>query len=395
MVWRRHLIAVVLLAIVLPHAATVTRGDAALAAARTPEAHWSDLAEGDRAHDAADYVASDRSWMRDFGSDLFRPDELETRRLFARALVRAFAKGAVPQERIMFADLPEDDPAYSYAAVAVERGWMTAAGGLFDPTEPVTTREVHRGLVLALGLRREAAGLARLHTADGTALQTPSGFGPLTLGMVLGLRVDNEDESLEVGPSTPLTRSEVAYSLWRAHLAATVSTWKLTSLAPYATIELPNRRPEVRQVVEFGARYVGYPYVWAGEWPTTTAGPYCCGAQPVGGFDCSGIVWWTMKATEGGYDNTSIRGYEGWSLAERSSAQMAAVGERLSYAEARPGDLLFFDGNDDGTVDHVSVFIGRGWALDSSNSYGGVSITRIGEGWYRERFTHARRIIAG
>ncbi|MEP6666626.1 MAG: NlpC/P60 family protein, partial [Nocardioidaceae bacterium] len=350
-----------------------------------PSAYW--------AHTAIDYVANDHLWMRDFGSSEFRPERLENRRQFARALIKAFAGGASPQRSLTFSDLAPDDPYYRFAAVAVERGWMTAPNHAFEPRQPVTVRQVHRGLVLALGLRAEAAGLGRLHTADGTRLDVPSGLGTLTLGMVLGLRYDHADETLEVGPSTALSRAEVAYSLWRAHQAATVSTWKLSAMAPYASIELPNLRAKVRRVVEFGARYVGYPYVWAGEWATATTSQYCCGTQPIGGFDCSGIVWWTMKAAEGGFDNTPIRGYAGWSITQRSSAEMAQVGRELSYADARPGDLLFFDGNTDGTVDHVSLFIGKGWALDSSNSYGGVSIIRVGEGWYREHFVHSRRII--
>ncbi|MEP6666232.1 MAG: NlpC/P60 family protein [Nocardioidaceae bacterium] len=80
-------------------------------------------------------------------------------------------------------------------------------------------------------------------------------------------------------------------------------------------------------------------------------------------------------------------------VAEQRSSAQAAIGDPLSYADARPDDLLFFDGNNDGAVDHVNVYIGRGWALDSSNSYGGVSIMRVGDGWYRDHFTHARRVI--
>jgi len=375
-----------------PGAALASTGER-VGGQRAPSARWADVSTSSWARQAIDYVAEDRSWMRDFGSNGFRPDRLESRRLFARALVKAFASGAVPKRNPAFTDLASDDPFYRFAAVAVERGWMTAPSGAFSPKGPVTTRQVHRGLVLALGLRAEASGLDRLHMADGTALRVPAGFGTLTLGMVLGLRYDHNDETLDVGPSTPLPRAEVAYSLWRTHQAATVSTWKLAALSPYVDIELPNLRAKVRRVVEFGSRYVGYPYVWSGEWASATTAPYCCGTQPVGGFDCSGIVWWTMKAAEDGYDNASIRGYDGWSLRQRSSAEMAKAGESLHYAKARPGDLLFFDGNDDRTVDHVSVFIGRGWALDSSNSYGGVSIIRVGEGWYREHFTHARRIL--
>jgi len=44
-------------------------------------------------------------------------------------------------------------------------------------------------------------------------------------------------------------------------------------------------------------------------------------------------------------------------------------------------------------VDHVDTYIGRGWALDSSSTPGGVTIMWVGRGWYREHFRFGRRIL--
>ena len=71
---------------------------------------------------------------------------------------------------------------------------------------------------------------------------------------------------------------------------------------------------------------------------------------------------------------------------------MARFGS-LSYKRLLPGDLMFYDGNDDGTVDHVDVYVGNGYALDSSSSPAGVTIMWVGDGWYREHFVHGRRIL--
>jgi cell wall-associated NlpC family hydrolase len=71
---------------------------------------------------------------------------------------------------------------------------------------------------------------------------------------------------------------------------------------------------------------------------------------------------------------------------------MARFGS-LRYDRLLPGDLMFYDGNDDGTVDHVDVYIGNGYALDSSNTPGGVTIMWVADGWYREHFVHGRRIL--
>jgi cell wall-associated NlpC family hydrolase len=38
---------------------------------------------------------------------------------------------------------------------------------------------------------------------------------------------------------------------------------------------------------------------------------------------------------------------------------MASVGRKVHWDEIRPGDLLFYDGDDDGTADHVDTYVGR------------------------------------
>jgi cell wall-associated NlpC family hydrolase len=67
--------------------------------------------------------------------------------------------------------------------------------------------------------------------------------------------------------------------------------------------------------------------------------------------------------------------------------------KRLRYADLEPGDLMFYDGDKDGTVDHVDTFIGNGFALDSSSTPGGVTIMWVGDGWYRDHFRWGRRIL--
>ncbi len=353
---------------------------------------FTDVTSGHWAREAISYVAVDHPWMRDLGPDRFMPEALETRRLFARTLVRAFAHDATPGGAVTFSDLDASDPFYRYAAIAVERGWMGRVGDRFAPFEPVTVRQVHRGLVLALGLRREVRGLSEMTSANGARLGSRDGFAPVVLGMILGLRYNHDDETLDVGPRSPLSRAEVAYSLWRAKLAATTDGWRLSALAPYRKVTIGALGPSLTRAVRFGLRFVGYPYVAAGEWGAASPSGYCCGQQPVGGFDCSGLMWWVMKRAGAGYDNSAIRGYQGWPLPERSSRDMAAGGDLRPYREARPGDLLFFDGDRDGVVDHVSLYLGHDWALDASDGYGGTQVLWLGNGWYRDHLVGSRDI---
>ena len=358
---------------------------------------WSDVPSDHWARNAIEHVGSTNSWMLDFRQAAdetypFKPDILETRKLFARSVVRAFAPDAVADPELSFADLPEEDRFLPFASVAIASGWLeTDEEGNFLPDAPVTMRDVHRTLVLAIGMGDLAAGADALHLRDGTAVDTPKDFGTTLIGMKIGLRFNHGDETLDVpGPEAPLDRAEVAWSLYRA---STVPTWMRDSLAPYATMELPNLSPKMLRVVGFGVRYVGYPYVWGGEWAEAGPSGYCCGYQPIGGFDCSGIAWWVMKQASSGWDNTPPREYRGWDLPQRSSAQMAAVGGRVRWEELRAGDLMFYDGDGEGTVDHVNVYVGNGWVIDAGSSNAGVTLTYVAGDWYEDHFVKGRRIL--
>lgn len=365
--------------------------------ARESGIRWSDVPAGHWARRAIDFVAGEQDWMRDYrqtedGTYPFKPDVLERRRLFARAMVRAFAPEAEPDPELAFPDLETGSRAWRDANIAVSQGWLrTDADGRFLPREPVLMRDVHRALVLATGYGDLAAGTQAIHLRDGTRVAVPRDFGTTLIGMKLGLRYNHGDESLDVtGPAAPLSRAEVAWSLYRA---ANLPSWMRSWLAPYADVELPNLGPKMRRVLAFAVRYVGYPYVWGGEWHQPSPPGYCCGYQPIGGFDCSGVTWWVMKAADGGWDNVPPRDYRGWDLPQRTSALMASVGGRVSWDELRPGDLMFYDGDGDGTVDHVNTYLGNGWAVDSGSSNAGVTITYVAGNWYQDHFVKGRRIL--
>jgi cell wall-associated NlpC family hydrolase len=359
---------------------------------------WSDVDQSFQwAKKAIDDVGATNAWMRDFainadGTYPFEPSTIETRKYFARAVVMALAPTEAVDPSITFADLDPSDTFYPAANIAVKLHWMKqTSSGTFAPDKPVTTTVVHRVLVLALGLGPAVKALNHLHTADGVTFQLPANFGALLLGMRLGLRYNSSDESRDVGPTTPLDRAQVAYSLYRA---TTQPSWDVPDLlAQYQSIELPSLTPDQQQIVQWGVQYVGFPYVWGGEWGFSSSEPSSLGGQPVAGFDCSGFTWWLLRASDGGYWNVAPpRPYIGWNLPQRTSADMATMG-KLTYEALRPGDLMFYDGDGDGRVDHVDTFIGNGWALDSSSTPGGVTIMWVGDGWYRDHFVHGRRVL--
>ena len=99
---------------------------------------------------------------------------------------------------------------------------------------------------------------------------------------------------------------------------------------------------EFAAIYKEAQKYVGTPYVWGGSTPET-------------GFDCSGYVCWVYN--QNGYDvgRTTANG-----LWQKS--------QHISEAEAKPGDLVFFEGTYD-TVgkSHVGIYLGNGMMVSAGD----------------------------
>jgi len=96
-------------------------------------------------------------------------------------------------------------------------------------------------------------------------------------------------------------------------------------------------RVQINTVLQTAAHEVGKPYVWGAEGPNS--------------FDCSGLVQWSFAAA-------GIR-------MPRVSQQQWFAGPHIDYANARPGDLLFwhYDPTDRSNIDHVAIYAGNGMML--------------------------------
>ncbi len=113
-------------------------------------------------------------------------------------------------------------------------------------------------------------------------------------------------------------------------------------------------------LVNYGMQFIGNPYVWGGTSLTK-------------GCDCSGYV------------QSIFRKY-GYSL-PRTSREQAKVGTKISLAEAKPGDLVFYGKG--GTVNHVGIYIGNGQIVNASNRRTGIKISNA---TYRTPYA-VRRIL--
>ncbi len=110
-----------------------------------------------------------------------------------------------------------------------------------------------------------------------------------------------------------------------------------------------------QEIARFACQFIGNPYVAGGTSLTN-------------GADCSGFVLAVYKNF-------------GYSLPRSSYAQSGA-GRAVSYAEAQPGDIIYYGG-------HVGIYIGNGQIVHASTERTGIKITSA---TYRSIIT-VRRIV--
>ena len=107
----------------------------------------------------------------------------------------------------------------------------------------------------------------------------------------------------------------------------------------YEEYEIPANAlsdPQFAAMMEEAEKYLGYPYVWGGSNPSTS-------------FDCSGFVSWVVN-------NCGV----GWNLGRLGADSLRHTCSYVSPANAKPGDLIFFEGTYDTTgASHVGIYLGN------------------------------------
>jgi cell wall-associated NlpC family hydrolase len=254
-----------------------------------------------------------------------------------------------------------------------------------NPSAQVTLAQLDAKLVRTLELRDEAALFQGVAVAAG--LRPPARFGTEVVARLLGLRTNHPagQDQLEVLPSDPVPRAEVAYSVAQI---LRLSEWETTSVEEAASsFELPVLTPWQRRALATAAGFIGFPYVWGGEFerPESPFGP-----QAQGGFDCSGFAWRVYRLRsypEAPQLATILRG--------RTAADMAGEvsrRQRIKPARLAPADLVFFGQggprSKPAQIDHMGLYLGNGW-LNHSSRYG-VALARL-DGWYADRLAWGRR----
>jgi cell wall-associated NlpC family hydrolase len=257
-----------------------------------------------------------------------------------------------------------------------------------NPSALVTMAQLDAKLVRALELGDEAALFQGGAVAAG--LRPPARFGTEVVARLIGLRTNHlaGRDDLERLPNDPAPRAEVAYSVAQILRLSELEMSNVEEAA--SSFALPVLTPWQRRVLTTAVGFIGYPYVWGGEFERPES-PF--GAQAQGGFDCSGFAWRVYK----------LQSYPGapqlpTTLGGRTAAAMAGEvprPRRIKAARLAPADLLFFGAGGPRAkpvqIDHMGLFLGNGWLIHSSRY--GVALAQV-DGWYDARLAWGRRPLA-
>lgn len=107
-----------------------------------------------------------------------------------------------------------------------------------------------------------------------------------------------------------------------------------------------------RRLIEEAEKYIGYPYVWGGDSPETS-------------FDCSGFISYVFAAS-------GVR-----DVGRLGATSLYGRCTPVSSQEARPGDLIFFEGTISGEegITHVGLYVGGNHMLHCGSPIGYADLT--------------------
>ena len=125
--------------------------------------------------------------------------------------------------------------------------------------------------------------------------------------------------------------------------------------------------PVFAKLMEEANKYVGYPYIWGGSDPETS-------------FDCSGFVCWVYTST--GICRTGRLGTKG----------LRELFREIPDEEARPGDIVFFDGTMGPGVEgvtHCGIYVGNNMMIHCRSP---ISYADLNDPYWRSHFHSFGRV---
>ncbi|WP_081841039.1 C40 family peptidase [Alicyclobacillus macrosporangiidus] len=175
--------------------------------------------------------------------------------------------------------------------------------------------------------------------------------------------------SSQVGPSQPQAGDNPGHAGSAGHTRSAGGTPKRpASPAPTSSVVLSSRGSSPVADLTFGARvaqtaqqFIGVPYRWGGTSDR--------------GFDCSGLVQYTLARVGVHVGRTSYDQYQ--------------AGQAVKRSDLEPGDLVFFNTDGPG-ASHVGIYIGNGRFINATPS--GVRTDSLSSGYWAAHYLGARRV---
>lgn len=137
----------------------------------------------------------------------------------------------------------------------------------------------------------------------------------------------------------------------------------------YEDYEIPAEAlsdPQFVAMMEEAEKYLGYPYVWGGSSPSTS-------------FDCSGFVSWVINNCG-----------EGWSIGRLGAEGLRNTCSYVSPVNARPGDLIFFEGTyDTSGASHVGIYVGNNMMIHCGDP---IQYASINTNYWQQHFLSFGRL---
>ena len=119
-------------------------------------------------------------------------------------------------------------------------------------------------------------------------------------------------------------------------------------------------------IVREAQKYKGTRYVSGGESPK--------------GFDCSGFTWYVYNKVTG-MDIT------------RTVKTQSKQGKSVSNGSWQAGDILIFRNTAGKGLTHCGIYISGDKFIHAENEKTGVVISTFGDGYYKDHYAEARRVI--
>ncbi|NTU77608.1 MAG: hypothetical protein HGA90_07360, partial [Alphaproteobacteria bacterium] len=123
-------------------------------------------------------------------------------------------------------------------------------------------------------------------------------------------------------------------------------------------------------LISVASAMLGRPYSWSEESPSR-------------GFDCSGLVYFSLRTCG---VSTSRYSASGFSSVSRWT-------EITSTADLQKGDLVFFKNDSSDRVSHTGIYAGGGKFIHASSSSGKVITSSISTDYWTRNFVNGRRVF--